>query len=167
MAPIKLSKTEEAYLYIVKKSEYNVNFGKTLFWKILYFSDFDFYERHERPITSNVYCKAPLGPAPLNFDRTISKLKNEGYLVEKHANRNGMPQIKYYVVANFEIVSLETEEIQEIDRNIKRLEGMTATQVSAYSHQDMPYKATKKGEKIDFELVFYRNPMFSVQNAKN
>jgi hypothetical protein len=165
MAIIKpLSKTEEAYLYIIKNSEDNVNFGKTLFWKMLYFSDFDFYERYERPITENTYCKAPLGPAPQNFDKIMSKLKEKGYVKEVNINRKGMNQIRYLLLAHFEPHSLEPEEIIELNRNIKRLEGMTATQVSAYSHQDMPYKATKAGKLIDFELVFYRNPMFSVQN---
>ena len=49
-----------------------------------------------------------------------------------------------------------------------RLGGMTARQVSEYSHQDMPYKATKDGEVIDYELVFYRNPIYSVnEHNKN
>lgn len=159
-----LSKTEEAYLYIVKNSEDNVNFGKTLFWKILYFSDFDFYERNERPITDNTYCRAPLGPAPQNFDRVIAKLKTGGFIRQIIVPRNGVQQTRYVLIKEFEPKVLEPNEIREINRNIKRLEGMTANQVSAYSHQDMPYKATKSGAVIDYELVFYRNPIFAVQN---
>lgn len=163
MANIKpLSKTEEAYLYIIKNSEDNVNFGKTLFWKMLYFSDFDFYERHERPITDNTYCKAPKGPAPLNFDKTITKLIEKGYVKEVPVNHKGMKQIRYLLLVHFEPHNLEPDEITELNRNIKRLEGMTATQVSEYSHQDMPYKATKERKEIDYELVFYRNPVYSV-----
>jgi hypothetical protein len=46
-----ITKEESVYLYIIRKSSENVNFGKVLFNKILYFSDFDFYERYERSIT--------------------------------------------------------------------------------------------------------------------
>ena len=44
---------------------------------------------------------------------------------------------------------------------------MTATQVSGYSHEDMPWKATEKMGEIDYELVFYRTPTFSVSSQNN
>jgi len=31
------------------------------------------------------------------------------------------------------------------------------------SHRDIPYKATKDGEIINYEKVFYRDPLFSVR----
>jgi len=40
---------------------------------------------------------------------------------------------------------------------------MNATEVSSYSHEDLPYKATADWDVIDYELVFYRDPAFSVK----
>jgi hypothetical protein len=40
---------------------------------------------------------------------------------------------------------------------------MNATQVSAYSHLDIPLKVTEGKEMIDYELVFYRDPLTSVR----
>ncbi|PIT85285.1 XRE family transcriptional regulator, partial [Candidatus Micrarchaeota archaeon CG10_big_fil_rev_8_21_14_0_10_59_7] len=52
-----LSKAEQAYLYIIEKLQDSPNFGKTLFYKTLYFSDFDNYELREQSITGGEYRK--------------------------------------------------------------------------------------------------------------
>lgn len=161
-----ISKIEQVYLYVIKNSQSNINFGKTLFYKILYFSDFDHYERYEQSITDDTYCKLPYGPAPSSFRVVISNLKSKGLVKEIHINKNGHEQIRYIPLKDFRSDKLSTEEKNEIDQVISRLGGMTATQVSAYSHQDMPYKSTNHGEEIDYELVFYRNPIFSVRQEE-
>ncbi len=43
----------------------------------------------------------------------------------------------------------------------------SASGISDYSHNDMPWKASKEGEIIDYELAFYRTPPFSVRNYGN
>ena len=159
----KTSKIEQVYLYVIKNSQSNINFGKTLFFKILYFSDFDFYERCEKSITNDVYFRIPFGPAPTSFDKIISNLKAKGLVKEFRVNKNGHTQIRYIPLKEFKSDKLNLEEKAEIDQVISRLSGMSATQVSAYSHQDMPFKATDDGKEIDYELVFYRNPIFSVR----
>ena len=44
---------------------------------------------------------------------------------------------------------------------------MNARQISAFSHRDMPYKATGDGDIIDYELVFYRDSLFSVREYED
>lgn len=157
------SKIEQAYLYVIKNSQSNVNFGRTLFYKILYFSDFDSYERSEISITNDAYIKLPYGPAPSSFKVVISRLKEKGLIREFHVEKNGHDQVRYITLKDPTTDKLTSVEKSEIDQVMSRLSGMSATQVSAYSHEDMPYKVTKEGEPIDYELVFYRNPVFSVR----
>jgi hypothetical protein len=157
-----LTKAEETYLYIIKNLCDNLNFGKTLFWKILYFSDFDFYECSQKSITESKYRKLEMGPAPYIFDGVISSLKEKGYIKELSVSRNGGIQKRYVLLKDFISKKLNPDEIKTLNRNINRLKGMTATQVSAFSHEDMPYKATKKGQEINYRLVFYRNPVYSI-----
>jgi hypothetical protein len=40
----------------------------------------------------------------------------------------------------------------------------SATAISNYAHKDMPWLASKDGEEISYELVFYREAPFSVRN---
>ncbi len=164
-----LTKEEETYLYIIEQCQKNSHFGKVLFNKILYFSDFDFYEGHEKSITSGSYKRDTHGPVAIGFEDVINKLKDKGYVGEKPIEATkGHVQIRYFIKKQFNRHLLSGAEIKELERNIMRLGGMTARQVSEYSHQDMPYKATKDGEAIDYELVFYRNPIYSVnEHNKN
>ena len=57
---------------------------------------------------------------------------------------------------------LNEKEIQVIDEVIKKLSPMNATQISEHSHEDTPWKASENMTEIDYELVFYRNPTYSV-----
>ena len=161
-----LSKAEEVYLYIIKHAQSNPNFGKTLFYKMLYFSDFDFYELFEKSITGSQYRKIDNGPAPCDFDRIIHSLKSKKFIQEVHVSSGNIKQIRYLLTREPKFSIMSSDEFAQIKRNIMRLEGMTASQVSAYSHEDMPYKATKMKELIDYNLVHYRNPQFSA-SAKN
>ncbi len=163
----RLSKEEEVYLYIIKNLQNSLHFGKTLFYKVLYFSDFDFYELNERSITGDEYHRIPYGPAPSRFDAVISKLEIKGLIEESQVDWNGKKQVRYSLKKDFNPKRLKLNEKSQLDRNMERLGGMTATQVSEYSHQDMPYKATKENEVIDYELVFYRNPMFSASSSSS
>ncbi len=38
--------------------------GKTVLWKLMYFSDFDYYELYEKHLTGEQYRKLEHGPAP-------------------------------------------------------------------------------------------------------
>jgi regulation of enolase protein 1 (concanavalin A-like superfamily) len=40
----------------------------------------------------------------------------------------------------------------------------SATAISQYSHNDMPWRATKEGEEINYELAFYREIPYTVRN---
>lgn len=142
------------------------NVGKTVLFKMLYFSDFDYYELYNESITGERYFKLPHGPAPFHFNIGIKELKKERKIKEIKSTY-GYPQIKFISLCTPETKLLNGKEIQIIEKIINRLSGMYANQVSSYSHDDMPWKATEKGKEIDYELVFYRDSIFSVtENAQ-
>jgi hypothetical protein len=47
-------------LYIIGKCGQKPNMGKILLNKLLYFSDFDYYEKHGESITNTIYRKLPM-----------------------------------------------------------------------------------------------------------
>ncbi len=164
------SKDEQVYLHIIGNAQDEQNFGKTLFYKILYFSDFDYYEKNNKPITGDKYRHITHGPAPTHFDNIVEQLKRKGLIKETHRTVADKTQVRYHLcIPNEQVDStlLSKEELNELNRNIRRLSGMTAAQASAYSNQDMPVKATPDREIIDYDLVHYRNAIFSVSENKN
>jgi uncharacterized phage-associated protein len=63
-----------------------------------------------------------------------------------------------------DLTSLYASEKETIDRVIEQMSDWSAAAISNYSHKDMPWLASKEGEEINYELVFYREAPFSVRN---
>ena len=160
-------KFKQVLHYIISKVGTLDNVGKTVLYKMLYFSDFDYYELNEIPITGERYFKLSHGPAPSDFDKMVGELEDEGK-IKKINTKRVYQQIKFLSLCKPNLTLLNANELQLIEKAISKLSSMSARQVSSYSHEDMPWKATKENEEIDYELVFYRNPTFSVseENAK-
>lgn len=133
----------------------------TVLYKLLYFSDFDFYENYEKSITGECYRKIDYGPAPCHFKKAIVELKKEKKIVhkiEKHKYCD-KKQNRFISCKEPALDKLSAEEKVFIDKVINRLSSMNATNMTSISHLDMPYKATKFGEIINYDLVFYRDPV--------
>ena len=50
-----------------------------------------------------------------------------------------------------------------IDSVLDKLSDMNATEISNYSHEDVPWLTTETGKIIDYESVFYRTKPYSVR----
>jgi uncharacterized phage-associated protein len=62
-----------------------------------------------------------------------------------------------------DLTLLKASEKEIIDQVVNQLGDFSAKAISDYSHKDMPWKATKDGEIIDYELAFYREVPFSAR----
>lgn len=155
-------KFESLILYIAERCSGFPQFGKTVFYKLLYFSDFDFYEMKEKLLTGELYRKIDCGPAPTHFKETVEKLIKEKRLQKVRSEYHGFPQEKFFPLDKPNLSLFDGEEIKIIDSVIDKLGHLDANQISDYSHNDVPYQATKEKDIIDYELVFYRSPRYSV-----
>ena len=59
---------------------------------------------------------------------------------------------------------VKKRETEIIDQVLQQMSHWSATAISNYSHQDIPWRVSKEGEEINYELVFYREAPFSVRN---
>jgi len=73
-------------------------------------------------------------------------------------------QTRYIPLAKADLTKLKASEKEVIDKVIEQLSDWSAAAISNYSHKDMPWLASKEGEEINYELVFYRDAPFSVRN---
>jgi len=157
-------KFKQVLLYILEKCGAKPNVGETVLYKLLYFCDFDFYELFEKPFTGMSYRKINYGPAPCNFNEIVREMINDGQLKRISTEYYGNPQKKYIPLVDADLKEISAEEKEVIDKVINRLSDMTASAITEYAHQDIPCETTPDKEIIDYELVFYRKPAYSVRN---
>jgi len=158
-----LEKFKEVLLYILNKVGSKPNVGETVLYKLLYFIDFDFYEKYEEQLMGATYKKNYYGPTPLEFKNIVKKLI--GRDIEKVKSRYFQyPQNKYLPLRKPNLDKLKANEIKVIDEVLDRLSNYDAYGISEYSHNDIPWLTTEKGDIIDYEKVFYRTFPYSVRN---
>ena len=61
-------------LYILSQSYNNAAFGKTMLCTLLYFIDFNYYERYGKLLTHETYIKSKKGIKPKHFHEIIQEL---------------------------------------------------------------------------------------------
>ena len=88
-------KFKEVLLYILDKVGSRPNIGETVLYKLLYFVDFDFYEKFEEQLIGAAYQKNHYGPTPVEFAKIIDIMKNDGDLEEVQSDYFQYPQRKY------------------------------------------------------------------------
>jgi transcriptional regulator with XRE-family HTH domain len=158
-----LQKFKEVLLYILNKVGAKENIGETVIYKLLYFIDFDFYEKYEEQLVGATYIKNKYGPTPVEFVKIVEKMIKDGEIEKVKSEYFKLQQTKYLPRRKPDLAKLKANEIEVIDDILNRLSEMNASQISAYSHNDVPWMTTKDGETIEYESVFYRTPPYSVR----
>ena len=161
---LQVDKFKNILLYILSQCAGKPNVGETVLYKLLYFSDFNYYELYEEHLTGATYRKLPYGPVPQKIDLVISQMIDEGQLQRVKTDYHGYPQTRYLPLVKTDLTQLKASEKEVIDRVIKQMGDWSATAISNYSHKDMPWMATKEGEVVSYELAFYRDVPYSVRN---
>ncbi|MCB9234818.1 MAG: DUF4065 domain-containing protein [Bacteroidia bacterium] len=163
---MQVSKFREVLLYILEKCAGKPNVGETLLNKLLYFSDFNYYEQYEEHLSGAAYRKLPFGPVPQNLETILHQMIEDQAIQRLKTHFHGYPQTRYIPLAKADLTQLKASEKDVLDKVIEQFSDWSATAISEYSHHDMPWLATENGEIIDYELAFYREAPYSVRNYR-
>lgn len=161
------NKMKEIIHYIIGRCGNKDNVGKTVLYKILYFADFDHFELTEKSITNETYRKYPNGPVPIHFNELKDELIAEGKISEEEEHifpGSTKKRFRYSSLKALNNKYTSKKELDQYNQVIKRLSHMTADEISDYSHDDIPWRATKDYDEVEYELVFYRNEPYSVRD---
>jgi len=160
---LNVKKFKNILLYVLERCGGKPNVGETVLYKLLYFSDFNFYETYEEHLSGAQYRKLPFGPVPQNLDNILHKMVEKGQLQQIKTEYHGYPQTRYLPLDKADLTKMTAAEKDVVDRVIDRFSDWSASAISEYSHKDLPWQATNDGDIIDYELAFYREPPFSVR----
>lgn len=159
-----LNKFKQVLLYVLEKVGSKPNVGETVLNKLLYFIDFDYYEKFEENLMGATYIKNHHGPTPVELKIIVDKMKKTGEIEEVKSKYFTRDQKKYLPRKRADLSVLTGREIEHIDEVLARLADKNANEISEYSHHDIPWLIHKAGEALSYESVFYRDEKYSVRN---
>ncbi|MCB9812225.1 DUF4065 domain-containing protein [Candidatus Nomurabacteria bacterium] len=151
-----VEKFKQTLLYILNKVGAKPNIGQTALYKLLYFIDFDYYEKYEEQLIGAMYIKNTYGPTPVSFAKIVKEMERAGQIVEVKSKHFGYDQTKYIPTTEPDVSALSGRELKHIDDEVKRLAHLSAKELSELSHIDTPWKVAADREVLNYEHVFYR-----------
>lgn len=151
-------------LYILERCAGKPNVGETVIHRLLYFSDFNYYELYEEHLTGATYYKLPFGPLPANGQAAIHQMMKHDRSIERlQTDYNGYQQTRYIPLKRVDLSQLKASETEILDRVLEQFSDWSAAAISEYAHGDMPWLVSKEGEAINYELALYREAPYSVR----
>lgn len=160
---VKPEKLREVLLYVLEKVGAKPNVGETVLYKLLYFIDFDYYEKTGQSITGLSYIRNHYGPTPaIDFKSVVKGMEKADELECIDTKYFKNIQRKYLPNKRADLKDLSADEIKHIDETLARLSDKSASELSELSHYDTPWLTAKPGKKIDYRGVFYRTSLTAV-----
>lgn len=160
---LNVNKFKNILLYILERCAGKPNVGETVLYKLLYFSDFNYYELYEEHLTGAAYKKLPYGPVPQKLDSILNQMIGENQIQRIKTEYKGFPQKRYLPLEKANLIELKASEKDVIDKVIEQMSDWSATAISDYSHKDLPWEVTEEGKNISYNLAFYRELPYSVR----
>lgn len=160
---LQVDKFKNVLLYILERCAGKPNVGETVLYKLLYFSDFNYYELYEEHLTGAKYRKLPFGPVPQKLDTIINQMIDNSELKRIKVPYFDKIQTRYIPLVSADLKMINGAEKEVIDKVIEQMSDWSASMISDYSHKDLPWEVTDEGKDISYELAFYRDLPYSVR----
>ena len=118
---------------------------------------------YEEQLIGAAYLKNRFGPTPVEFKKIVDRMIEAKEITKVENKHFQYPQKKYLPLRKPDLSKIKANELEVIDTVLARLSDMNATEISNYSHGDVPWLTTEDGKIIEYESVFYRVPPYSVR----
>jgi len=130
--------------------------GVTKLNKLLYFLDFDHFEKYGDAVTGDTYENKELGPVPQNIDNILTEMQAENLI--DIVPEQVINFVRYHLLAkskhNMNI--FKSSEIEVLCEIAEKWNHHTAKEIVMASHGEAPWLATRNGEVIPYPLAYYR-----------
>lgn len=155
-------KYKQVILYLCSKLGKEVR-GKKKLAKLLYFVDFDFFEKNQKYFTGDKYKALPMGPFPVSLNEITQEMAKEKTLkIVSENERSGYNATEVYTCLKEPKATVFSKEEKEmLDRVIKKYGSLNGKQLEDLTHAEAPYIGTEPKREIPYELAFYRGTDFN------
>lgn len=149
-------KLQNAILYFAKYSKPKT-VGKTKLAKLLYYLDFDHFEKHLEPVTRAVYKNKERGPMPDDFYSQLNEMRHKGKIGIKKIKTNYEKDMELIIPLVEPNLSVFTEdEIKTLKTVIGKWKDATGKHMTNESHKESPWKGTRRNEVVPYQLAIHR-----------
>ena len=155
---------KQVLLYVLNKVGGKPNVGETVLHKLLYFIDFDYYEKFEENLMGATYIKNHHGPTSVELSSILQDMQKHGEIEAVNSQYFKYGQKKYLPLKRPNLATLSARDVEHIDGVLARLSDKNAKEIEHYSHEDIPWKSAQDGRPLSYESVFYRDERYSVRN---
>jgi uncharacterized phage-associated protein len=157
MAQINEKKYRNIILFFANKIR-NGTLGKLKMMKLLYFMDFDFFEKYGRSITGDEYLRFEYGPVPRMAEKILKHMDGKDIKICNRKICEGMHDQQHIEGLNeFEMDVFSREELLMMEEIADKWEKFSGAEMKNASHGEAPWIATKPNKVIDYNLTYYRN----------
>ena len=157
MAKINQKKYKNAILFFAKRIR-NGTLGKVKLMKLLYYLDFDFFEKYGRSVTGDQYLRFEMGTVPRMAKKILDGMKDkELKIVKKKVAEGYNDQEHIEALKDFDLGVFTREELLMLEEIADKWEKFTGSEMKNASHGEAPWIATKPDNVIDYNLAYYRN----------
>lgn len=157
MVKINKKKYKNVILFFANNIK-NGTLGKLKIMKLLYFLDFDFFEKYGKSVTGDEYLRFARGPVPRMAEKILKEMQGKEIKVRRIKMSSGyQDQQLVEPLKNFDLNLFSKEELLMMKDIVKKWENFSGTEMKNASHGEAPWIATKPDGVIDYNLSYYRN----------
>ena len=135
----------------------NEHLGKTKLMKMLYYADFDHFEKYDDSITGARYRKLDHGPVPDDVSDALDALTRLGKVVPRSVRFGNAVQERFDPTEEPNLSIFTAQETDTLHEVVQRWAEHTTKRIEAATHGEAPWIAVKWNEVIPYHLAYYRN----------
>lgn len=147
------AKLDALVLYIAERNLANEHFGKAKLHKLLWMSDFHYFELAGEPITGARYIRRPHGPFCADLDVAFARLEDTGRLTVRLRDRFSYVQKRPVALERPDLSAFRADEIAAVEDVLWETWRMSAREISEHSHLHPGWAWTVDGEEIGYEFA--------------
>jgi uncharacterized phage-associated protein len=130
--------------------------GRVKLNKLLYFADFDHFERYGQSITGDTYVNNDLGPVPSHVRDVLDSMEREGKISVCRETVVDYVRYRLQPLVEADLAAFRSSEVEMLWSVAAKWQSHTAKEVVIASHGEAPWLATRRGEEIPYPLAYYR-----------
>lgn len=157
MAKINEKKYKNIVLFFANKIK-NGTLGKLKLMKLLYFLDFDFFEKYGQSVSKDEYLRFENGPVPRMAEKILKQMDGKEIKISKIKIGFGYNDKQHIEpLKDFDINLFSKEELMMLEEIADKWERFSGSEMKTASHGEAPWIATEPNKVIDYNLAYYRN----------